>query len=268
MGSIVDWVFGRPWAPPSVDGDDSAEVGRGANMNNSSGDDEGSCIVINLDTAKDRYNAFLRAFQHSDLKKLGLSRYSAVKGADLDIASMVTPLALQEIRAGSANGYRRNHYELTVPAVGCYMSHVGVWTRLLNSGRPYFLVMEDDALIPSELVAQMESTIELLPRGWDILLLGYVLTKFNIGLYYHHVHRFYCLHAYVITRRGVEKIMAAGRVFPIAMQIDTMLSDITDEGLLNVYATPRPLVRQNNMVFGTSVQTPVRSDINRLSSVA
>lgn len=141
MGSVMRWIFGIT--------DDDVASQNGAYATGITAEEPlGLCVVINLDTARSRYEGFLRSFRDTDLKDTGLWRYSAVKGSDLDIASMVTPLALQEINEGAVNGYRRNHYELTIPAVGCYMSHLGVWTRLLNSPRDHVFVFEDDASLP------------------------------------------------------------------------------------------------------------------------
>ena len=259
MGSVMRWIFGIT---------DDDVVSQGAPTTGTPQEELlGLCVVINLDTARSRYEAFLRSFRDTDLKDTGLSRYSAVKGSDLDIASMVTPLALQEINDGTANGYRRNHYELTIPAVGCYMSHLGVWTRLLNSPRDHVFVFEDDASLPRDLGSKMSEIMKVVPDDWDIVLLGYVLTKFNVGVYYHRVRRFYCLHAYLISQRGVRKIMATNQLYPIAKQIDTVLSDMTDMGLLNVYASPSPIVRQNNTLFPTSVQSPVKLETNRMKRI-
>jgi len=226
------------------------------------------CVLINMDKADDRYTTFLSRFHASDLRMHQLSRYSAVDGTLVDIASMLTPLAYTEVLDGEKNKYRRQHYELTRGAVGCYLSHVGVWNRMLQGTGDCLLVFEDDAWVVPSLGAHVEGLMSHVPTDWDIVLLGYVLTKYRKGTHLHQAYRFYCLHGYLISRKGAEKILRSGYVYPIAKQLDSMLSDLADKGLLNVYAAPRQMVRQDNRRFGTSIQIPLKDQYERLQKVS
>jgi hypothetical protein len=106
------------------------------------------------------------------------------------------------------------------------------------------------------------------PEDWDIILLGHVLTKYRKGTHVHKVSKFYCLHGYLISKNGANKIMESGHVYPIAKQLDSMLSDITDMGGLNVYASPQQLIRQDNVRFRTQIQIPLKSQVVSLRKVS
>lgn len=225
------------------------------------------CILINMDKASDRYELFLNRFHASDLRMHRLSRYSAVDGTRVDIASMLTPLAYKEVLDAERNQYRMQHYELTRGAVGCYLSHVGVWNRMLQGSSDCVIVFEDDAWVTPTLGAQIADLMQHVPADWDLVLLGHVLTKYKRGVHVHQVLGFYCLHGYLISRQGAQKIMQSGHVYPIAKQLDSMLSDITKDGTLNVYASPRQLVKQDNFRFKTQIQVPVKSQIVSLRRI-
>lgn len=63
--------------------------------------------------------------------------------------------------------------ELTRGEVGCFLSHVRAWRRVIAIAEPVVVVVEDDANVslPEQWPAIMRA-INSLPRGWDLLFLG------------------------------------------------------------------------------------------------
>lgn len=228
---------------------------------------ECECILLNLDKARDRYEAFLRRFHASDLRLNRLSRYTAVEGSSVDIVSLLTPTAYQEVLQAEKNNYRIEHYELTRGAVGCYLSHVGIWNRVAQGTADCAMIFEDDAIILPDLRSQVGKIMMHVPSDWDIVLLGHVLVKYKRGQYVHKAYHFYCLHAYLVSKRGAEKIIRSGMLFPIKKQIDSLLTDMTAAGFLNVYASQRQLVRQDNLRFKSQIQIPTKSQLDRLQTI-
>ncbi|MCP5037498.1 MAG: glycosyltransferase family 25 protein [Rhodobacteraceae bacterium] len=83
--------------------------------------------LINLSQRRDRMR-----LMHDQLKAQGLvyERIEAVNGlGDADI------------------GYPKDHPRLSKGEFACYLSHVAVWKRLVDSGAPHCLVLEDDAVL-------------------------------------------------------------------------------------------------------------------------
>ena len=216
-------------------------------------------FVINLDGASQRLQHFRAQFFASDLSKTkSFIRVAAVDGRALAIEDIVSARALQEISQAEATGFRLRHYQLSRGAVGCYSSHVHVWRTALETDKRVSLVFEDDAQIHPDLGAYLATST--FPADFDIILLGFVCFKCHrderAGL--HRVKRFFGLHGYLISAKGIKKILASPRVFPIHQQIDAVLSDMAEAGELTVYATKRKFVEQNNEEFNTQIQIPIK----------
>lgn len=69
-----------------------------------------------------------------------------------------------------AANQRRYHQALMPGEIGCYASHLQVAQRLLDSGEPYALVLEDDVHLLPELRAVLEAVAQL-PAQWDMIKL-------------------------------------------------------------------------------------------------
>lgn len=215
--------------------------------------------VINLDKATDRLGHFKKQVASSDLVSHSFIRFPAINGATLDIPSMVSSKALWEISQAERTGFRLRHYQLSRGAVGCYASHMRLWESILKTDKEVALVFEDDAQIYPTLNSYLTTTA--FPEDFDIILLGFVCFKCHkdegTGGFIR-VKRFFGLHGYLISTRGIRKILNSSRITPIRKQIDSMLSDMASAGELTVYATPRKYVEQNNENFGTQIQLPIK----------
>lgn len=224
--------------------------------------DEFDVYVINVDVATARLTHFRGQIARSDLSTKSFIRFEAIKGADLDLPSVVSKRALWEISNAEATGFRLRHYQLSRNAVACYLSHVQLWKSVLETDKTAALVFEDDALVHPKLGEFLKQTP--FPEDYDIVLLGYVCLACarDEGAWFHRVYRFFGLHGYVVSARGIRKILASGRIFPVRKQIDTVLSEMAAAGEVTVYASPRKLVEQNNRDFETSIQIPLKEGVD------
>jgi GR25 family glycosyltransferase involved in LPS biosynthesis len=216
------------------------------------------CYVINMPHDSVRMGTFLDSFNKSDLSKThSIIRHDATVGRNVPLVEHVTPKALGEILRAERNGYRQKHYELTRGGVGCWLSHVGLWKRALNTNTDAILVFEDDAIISPV----MRSTLENVhvPDDWDICLLGFFCTSCQrmSCLNMFSVQRFFGTHCYMIRRRSIPKILAHPRLRRVAKQIDSSLSDMIRDGDLKVYALGRRAAWQNSN-HPTTIQMHLR----------
>ena len=214
--------------------------------------------LINLDSATQRLSHFKKQIASSDLVSKSFIRVPAIKGASLNINTMLSERALWEVTNAERTGYRLRHYQLSRGAVGCYASHVKLWENVLKTDKSVALVFEDDAQIYPRINEYLITTP--FPEDFDIVLLGYECFKCkkDEGMGFHRVRRFFGLHGYLISAQGIRKIMASPRIDPIHKQIDAVLSDMADAGELTIYATTRKLVEQNNEDFSTQIQLPIK----------
>ena len=212
---------------------------------------------ISLERRPDRWNAFLA--QKGVLEFPVVLRVPAVDGGTVDIWSddRVSLLARRNI----ATGERRDHSELnTRGAIGCYLSHLEIWKRVLGEGRSYAIVFEDDAQVPIGTFAAIQRLLDEEHDGapWDVRLLGAL--SLTLASERGRASRdgwrrcvgFMGTHAYAITPAGAAKLLR--RSLPIMLHVDGYMSICARFGDLRVECHERLKL----------LQRPSSSDIQEL----
>lgn len=215
-----------------------------------------SVTLINMDKNQDRLAYFTKQYKESDLSTVPFQRFSAVDGKKLEIESLLTEKALQEILEMERTGYRTKHYQLSRGAVGCYISHMNVFRNIAEGDAPYGLVFEDDVVIPPSIWKLTVTNIQKIPPDWDIVLLGcycIVCKKHDV---YSDTNRFFFMHAYVIKKDAAKKILAYLDNRRIDQQIDSVLSRMTEKSLLKIVCLNNAIARQSQG-FKTTIQVPL-----------
>lgn len=126
---------------------------------------------------------------------------------------------------------------LTRGEIGCYLSHVTVWTKMIELDIPYALICEDDCITPSstEITEALRDLNHLDPR-WNICLLArdprmtqnevtYSKTRFC------RPSKSWGLFCYLISLQGARHLL--NYALPIQHPIDTY---VTAAGLKGKYA--------------------------------
>ena len=160
------------------------------------------------------------------------------------------------------NNKRREHYELTPGAIGCFLSHVKTWYILMNSGQYMCLILEDDSSPTAEFNEQLTKILKKLPSDTDIFLFNHVINggqkevdddimKLDPPI------AFYYLNCYLITRQGVQKIMndLDANNHKFYKQIDSYLSDLINNHVLQVYFLKKNDICPQVFVSPTTIQT-------------
>jgi hypothetical protein len=211
--------------------------------------------LINLDRRPDRLERFMKTFEKSDASKMQLTKISAVDGGELDIKKVpLSEVARGELKQIETTGFRSKHYQLTRGAIGCYLSHVKVWRDVVDNNHRHGLIFEDDVNVPSNIYAKMEKSMKHIPEDWDIILFGYHCKDCENMKGYRKVNRFILLHCYAISYSGIIKILKTNSLFPITQQIDSYLSELSED-ILNIYTVPNPIIHQNGS--RTDIQMPI-----------
>jgi len=175
-------------------------------------------FVINLDRRQDRKENFLKA--HPDLKG-HVRRLAAYDGLKLSLTPSLTRL------------FKTNDFFWKKAVMGCALSHLKLWNMLISEPPDIqsFLIMEDDARLVKGWREAWTTAYKSLPSGWDCVYLGGILppnrdafanTLERVGpglckvapnkifgqkepnTYFH-----FCAYAYVLSRRGAEKILGS-----------------------------------------------------------
>jgi GR25 family glycosyltransferase involved in LPS biosynthesis len=202
--------------------------------------------IINLDRRADRFELFKKT--HPDLAN-SLMRLEAFDGRSLRLTPKIARL------------FAPHDFKWKKSVMGCALSHLTLWMQLINEKPDIntYLVLEDDARLSPEWRGAWENAVDNghLPEGWDLVYLGGILPPNRPGFesaavekindsvarvkgnqlfgqsepnrYFH-----FCAYAYVLTRRGAQKIVdfirTRGGIWTSA---DHMMCNI--EKILNIY---------------------------------
>ena len=203
--------------------------------------------VINLDRRADRLASFKKA--NPDIAAR-VHRLSAFEGSKLKLGPKVARL------------FAPHDFKWKKSVMGCALSHLEVWMKLADE-RPEinsYLILEDDARLQPDWRDRWEKiqAHDCMPADWDVMYLGGILPPNKEGFatviepvnkYVGRIkeHRLFgqaspnrymhfCAYAYVLSRRGAEKILevlkAKGGYWTSA---DHMICNIHEH--LNIYFT-------------------------------
>ena len=128
--------------------------------------------------------------------------------------------------------------------IGCFMSHRNMWTLAQRRNLPYALIMEDDARWtiqnPKKIINGALKWLDKQNEQWDILLLGRNSRRCENGEAINsslvRTGRFWGLFSYIISKKGIEKLLSHPSIQCINTPVDVLLSNLGILGYLNIIA--------------------------------
>lgn len=115
--------------------------------------------VINLKLRTDKKENIMEEF-----KKCGINNpifFEAIDGRNLNVGELMR----KKIHVPEKRTLRRGE-------LGCYFSHMGVWKKFLTSDKKYAFILEDDAILPSDLKFKLDKYLKELENiDWDVIYL-------------------------------------------------------------------------------------------------
>lgn len=212
--------------------------------------------IINLDTRADRMAVTVPKLHRFGFRDV--ERWPAVDARRMSRAE-VDRVVRPDARAPIWSGVRAEHCELSLGAVGCFLSHLQIWASLAESADESpdeaALVFEDDT-DPTITSEQVDAALVALPDDWDIVFLGVFGEPYDPArLSIRRVEWFFGTHAYVVRRLCAQKLLASA--LPMHVQLDSWLSRLSMGGLVRLYAIANSGWTQNAQVNETDIQTPV-----------
>lgn len=159
--------------------------------------------LINLARSNERLKACARQFEAFDLP---FERIDAVDGDDLSNTDM------DALYNFSQSAY---HKHLTSGEIGCYLSHIRVWQKIVDEQLDYAVVLEDDVILQDN-IQQGLAVIESIEQPWDIIKLAevpikrkvirqYAVNNFSLVIY-NKLPSGTC--AQVVSLAGAKKLLA------------------------------------------------------------
>ena len=217
--------------------------------------DEFEIYLINMPKNIDRLKNFEQSYANSDMSFKKFNVFPAIIGKELNIIDYVSPKAYTQLLISEKTGTRMHHYDLTRGAVGCYLSHLSIYKKIIENNLNYGIILEDDAIIANDFYKRLLHGLNVVPKDWDIFLLGVICLKCDIGKEYINIERFWGTHGYIINNQSAKKLIEYLDK-PLSKQIDADMSLLIKKGIINVYAINPIIVAQDNK-FGSDIQMAV-----------
>lgn len=129
------------------------------------------CFLINLDKNPERLEYMDRQLKALDVP---YERFPGVYGKELDGSDLKKCFA--SFRSFCVEGRR-----MVLGEIGCALSHVGVYRRILRDNLPYALVLEDDVMVLPEFPSALKKIEDLIepdkPQVYMLSCHGYGFEK-------------------------------------------------------------------------------------------
>jgi hypothetical protein len=136
---------------------------------------------------------------------------------------------------GKSEEFKKEYDQISFPKrsiyeCACYMSHINLWKHIYSLNIPYAIIFEDDIIFSkyvnkNTILKQIKNS-----TGFNILFLGYChSTNSNIKCCDTETGSALCLHAYVISRAGIEKLLKNKINF--LLPIDSMVRNFCNNEL-------------------------------------
>lgn len=173
--------------------------------------------VINLRNDRERWRAMRRHLLSAGFNAL---RHEAVNGAAMGSDE-------RQALYDPALNRRQYHRPLEAGEIGCYASHLAVWSELVASKQPHAVVLEDDvevdAALPKALAAIAShrgewDLIKLIGRDHEKVRERWPLVDSHALISYRRVPSL--TGAYVVSAEGARKLLAARRPFGRPVDVD------------------------------------------------
>jgi GR25 family glycosyltransferase involved in LPS biosynthesis len=225
-------------------------------------------FIINLDSNNSTY---INSINY--LKKLHIkpTRFEAIDCRDINnisntkIKKIIQNKLYPSVKYTIENGSGTFNNIPSWGAIGCYLSHVFLWEKLLKDPfNDYYIIFEDD--IYPNILDRDELDIfvkKLLRIGFDFCYLGHKSYVEDNGIKIKKNPDIVKItkitaqtHAYIISKNGAKELLKY--VFPIVDQIDAYISFVGIEKNLEIYKTKKQLFCQNILrtAFNSSIQKP------------
>jgi len=116
-------------------------------------------FVINLDSKPDRLEDVSKQLHQYGIE---FERFSAVMGSELDQST------IEEFYDAKGNA-KKYYKEMSVGEIGCYLSHIQLWKRIIEENLDFAVILEDDLTVKPEIANLIDALTQI--QNWDYIKL-------------------------------------------------------------------------------------------------
>ena len=210
--------------------------------------------VVNLQSRTDRWTIMQKTLSTSHvLSHMNVQRMDAVVGRTVDFSKLYR----EGILAG--NAYRNllssagvEGQSMTVGSVGCLLSHVAIWKKVVEMQKPV-LVLEDDVLFTSELDMGFNNIIRDAPLDFGMIYLADLANTENSNKHAHNYRKstlnqltghYWGTYGYIISPSAA--LILLDNLYPLKVQVDTYIIETCTKFGVKVFRSKVNLVTTDN----------------------
>lgn len=220
-------------------------------------------FYINLDRDVERRNSMERQLS---LHGLTYERIPALYGQDMSKEEL-------EKCYSSRQALRHQSRELSFAEIGCAMSHIYAYQRIVEQVVPYALILEDDVIIPNgfddvinvlaHLVrADRPEVLLLSPAHADLKQSGEIRTSGNYQAATF-VYGYYAS-SYIVTRLAAQSLLK--ELYPVSIVADNW-SRLKAFKVVDIFVLSPCLIEQDQDTFGSSTTADYKGFSNILAEL-
>jgi len=197
--------------------------------------------IINLEKDKERYEKSIK--QLRDYKLNNYNFIKAINGNNLNN---------NEFKSYTSD----IGYYITSPSmVGCGMSHIKTWEKIVQNNIQYSLILEDDFIFKENFLNDFNELIRNVPDNFDLLFLNenILVNKYlkiqDINNYLYKPLFLVEMVGYIITLEGAKKLLKKINKVSYHIDVHICINHLLNNNELNIIASKKPLIYQ---IFNTS----------------
>ena len=191
-------------------------------------------FIINLDKDVERLNSSYKQLNNYNITNY--ERYQAVNGAESNIYELDTyTTKIGKLIASKS-------------MIGCGISHINIWKRIIKEGINKCLILEDDFILVDNFLNKFNNIIKKSPAEYDILFLSSNiihnknLKLYDIDDYFYKQLLISQTVGYIITIEGAKKILKY--LNKVSYHIDFELCILSLIQNLNIISVKEALIYQ------------------------
>jgi GR25 family glycosyltransferase involved in LPS biosynthesis len=192
-----------------------------------------NAYIINLERHIDRKNALEKNIKDKNIDNfINFEFIKAIEGAKLTEEDKkqfsICPIWIDPLlQSGITSG-----------EVGCSLSHYNAWKKFYESGEDFALFFEDDIYFLDNFETNFKHFLEY-PQDADIVYIKRKPLSKNFDIvyddYFYKIKASYWLCGYLLTKKGVEKIVNQSNYLNNLIVVDEFLPILYDNNYLNYY---------------------------------
>lgn len=177
-----------------------------------------------------------------------INHFKAVRGKDLNPTELIKDKIISVRSYDDLMSSRREHSGLSsMGAVGCALSHYGLWNICVENNYPYMIIVEDDNRMYRKLASNTVQKIkDIISKPSSIFVSVHVKNQ-------DHRRHFFGLHFYIISNEACRKLIKD--FFPIDVQVDWYIANQATLG--NITVEGFPVSKQTTPPGKSTIQTDV-----------